>query len=98
MFVALARRRTRVIRDGGLTVVIANYGPRGGEHVEVTEHVRKRLRNGRLNFAATNENLGGDPFPEVPKSLWIKYRIHEGAPQTIQVDEGTLVVLPDEPS
>ncbi len=56
-------------------VEVARYG-QGGRFVDVTRFVR-RARGGdsELDLLVRNENLGGDPVPNVPKHLEVLFRM-----------------------
>jgi len=56
-------------------VEVARYG-QGDRFVDVTRFVRAaRTGDGELELVAVNENLGGDPLPNVPKRLDVLFRI-----------------------
>jgi len=56
-------------------VELALYG-QGDRFVDVTRFVRAaRTNDGELELVVRNENLGGDPLPNVPKRLDVLFRI-----------------------
>ena len=56
-------------------VEVARYGAEG-RFVDVTRFVRSaRTGDGELDFFVNNNNLGGDPLPNVPKHLEVLFRI-----------------------
>ena len=44
---------------------------------DVAQLLRAAIKDGRLVFTLTNEALGGDPAPDVVKSLELVYRLGE---------------------
>lgn len=82
-------KRRRVEQE----IVTAAWGMHG-HAAEVTGAVSRQVSDGRLDFAVTNEALGGqDPIPGTPKVLTIKYRLN-GREATRQFKESDRAVLP----
>ncbi len=61
----------------GGQIVEARYGVRG-RGADVTSRVLAFARSGRLRFAVTNDNLGGDPAPHQRKELLLRVRSRKG--------------------
>lgn len=60
----------------------------------VTDRIRARIRDGVLEMPVNNNELGGDPTPNVPKQLTIRVLIrHEEREFT--VDENAFLKIPD---
>jgi hypothetical protein len=78
--------------ERGLRILRAYYGAEG-QFRNVTEAVRSRVDDGRLHLRVDNDNLGGDPFPGVHKSLRVLY-LYDGERRNIVVDEKTDLQLP----
>lgn len=75
-----------------LLILSAVYGAEGITN-DVTEPLRKKIRNGRLELQVTNYEMGGDPRPSVRKTLTITY-IYSGNTSTRVVSEGDVLRLP----
>jgi hypothetical protein len=85
-------------RAQGGDLVRAEYGIEGNR-VDVTRRVRSLLRQGRLHFEVSNENLGVDPDPHRRKDLVIRVRHWDGDSRDYRFPEKSLVELeldPDE--
>jgi hypothetical protein len=78
----------------GITILSARYGARGA-WADVAPLIGTKIQNGKLRIRVTNEELGGDPAPNVFKSLEVNYS-WDGADYSKVVDEGQELSLPDE--
>ena len=74
---------------GQWQVLEARYGS-AQRSVDVTRRVQELARTDRT-FTVTNEVLGGDPHPNVPKTLRIRARTLFGATQTFEYAENRVV-------
>lgn len=74
-----------------LGITFARYGAED-RFADVTEILRKEIRNSSLNVAVGN-HICGDPCPNVPKRLEVNYS-HNGVNKEKSVDEGGTLVLP----
>lgn len=70
----------------------ATYGAQG-RWVDVTHRLIARIREDKLSLTVTNEELGGDPFPGVLKSLQLAYS-YSGENYSVSVQEGELLSIP----
>ncbi len=59
----------------------------------VTDRVRAHLRDGVLEMPANNNELGGDPLPNVPKQLTVRVLIRREE-REITVDENAFLRIP----
>jgi hypothetical protein len=75
-----------------MTILRAYYGIQG-RTVDVTELLRSRVRDGRLNFPVTNGALGGDPAIGADKVLIVVYRT-QGYETATAVREGFTLAIP----
>ena len=55
-----------------ITIDTARYGA-NDKWFDVAQRLRARIRDNRLTFKVTNEELGGDPIPGVAKKLEVVY-------------------------
>ena len=78
---------------GGSAVISARYGE-GNRTIDVTQQVRREIRDGRLDFTANNYLAGRDPAPGRTKYLTITYRGEDGRTQVSTTQEGRQVRLP----
>lgn len=60
--------------------------------VDVTEHLRKMVRDNKLSVRASNR-IAGDPAPNVVKQLFVRYRVGEKVFTKI-VDENQVLTIP----
>jgi hypothetical protein len=74
-----------------LTILSAKYGAED-HHVDVTEEVNGAINHGRLRLLVGN-HLRGDPAPNTPKKLVVRYS-HEGRELEKTVNEGVELNLP----
>ena len=74
----------------GGQIVEARYGVRG-RGANVTSRVLAFARSGRLRFAVTNENLGGDPAPHQRKELLLRVRGRDGNIREYHYSEKSVV-------
>ena len=74
----------------GDQIVEARYGVRG-RGADVTSRVLSFARAGRLRFAVTNENLGGDPAPHQRKELVLRVRGRNGDIREYHYSEKSVV-------
>ncbi len=89
---ALARAGHQPVK---LEIIKAEYGA-GEVFKDVTAALRRYAKNYRIIFLPStnyNENLGGDPVPNVAKQLKIKYRI-DGKEGEVSLSENALIELP----
>jgi hypothetical protein len=96
------RRRSRPTRvrppvdaSGPLVIRSALYGDfrRHQGSIDVTAAVTALAQGGQLDFVVSNSVLGGDPAPNMVKTLKIEYTLG-GSAYAQQWDEGDHVVLP----
>ena len=78
-------------RKSDLLVMEAFYGV-GDHQADVTARLNAAIAEDRLHIYAGNQ-LAGDPAPNTPKELSVKYR-YRGQEQTKTVNEGTDLDLP----
>jgi hypothetical protein len=76
----------------GLRIMLAYYGVKG-RTVNVTDLLRSRVRDGRLNFIVTNGAFGNDPAVGADKVLIVIFRF-QGIETATAVREGNMLVLP----
>jgi hypothetical protein len=79
-------------RERGLQIMRAYYGAEG-QFVNVTDALRSRMDDGRLNLHVDNYSMGVDPMPGVHKSLRVLY-VLDGERRNVVVDEKTDLRLP----
>jgi hypothetical protein len=78
---------------GNLQIVRAYWGL-NNRTADVSQILRGQVQNGStLVIQATNQNLGGDPFPGADKVLTVVYRVN-GREQTATVKEGNTLRIP----
>jgi hypothetical protein len=58
--------------SSGLLILKATYGA-GDTQRDVKDLVESKIQNGRLDFQAQSDSLGGDPIFGQVKTLYIKY-------------------------
>jgi hypothetical protein len=75
-----------------LKVEAASYGFETAVK-DVTDIVRKRIRNNQVAVIASNENLGGDPCPHKIKRLTVSYSIGKTR-ATKSIGENDMIELP----
>lgn len=78
----------------GIEIRFAHYGT-GASQIDVTETVRRYVRDGTLNILVTSQVLcgGRDPAVGYVKGLTINYAL-AGRDRTIEVIEGSSLILP----
>jgi hypothetical protein len=76
-----------------LQITRAVYGA-GNQVADITAQLNSRIVNNRLDYEITNLNAGGDPAPNVPKTLQVTYN-WQGRPYTNLLPEGQWLRLPD---
>jgi hypothetical protein len=86
------REETYDRHDHRLRILRADYGAEG-RVVDVTDALRSRIDDGRLNLRVDNYSLGVDPMPGVHKWLRVEY-VYRGERRNITVDEKTFLRLP----
>jgi hypothetical protein len=79
--------------SGQLTIENAIWGT-SGRNMDVTDVVRGALQNGRLSIRADINTMQCDPALNVQKQLVIRYRVGNGAVQTMTTREGGTANLP----
>lgn len=82
--------------SGRLEVLRAEYGVLTSEMpdaADVTDLLRQRIVDGKLSIAASNAVMGGDPAPNIVKSLWVKYTLDDAEAEA-RVDENQTLALP----
>lgn len=87
------RGRHQGHHGGGLTIISARYGE-GNRTIDVTQQVRREIRDGRLDFTANNYLAGRDPAPGRTKYLTITYTGEDGRRQVSTIQEGRQVRIP----
>jgi hypothetical protein len=78
---------------GGLSIVSATYGA-GRQRRDVTGRLQSLIRDGRLSMTVDNAVLGGDPAPNLPKSLFVTFTNGRGRQQEVQINEGERLNIP----
>jgi hypothetical protein len=76
---------TAALAQGG-ELVAAEYGS-GNHRVDVTPQVRSFVRDGRLQFDVTDQNLGVDPARGHVKELFIRIRHWDGQTEEFRFPE-----------
>ena len=79
-----------------LEIVRAEYGvlsARLPDAVDVTEELRRAVRDNRLSIRATND-IAGDPAPNIVKQLWVQYAVGDQV-FAKTVGEGDLLEIPE---
>lgn len=76
-----------------LKIISARYGE-GNRTLDVTQQVRREVRDGRLDFTVNNYFAGRDPAPGRTKYLTITYTGEDGRRQVRTIREGEQVRLP----
>ena len=62
--------------EESLVIIKAFYGSKDGtKGADVTELLKKSVKDGRLDIGVTNDALGGDPAPGISKQLSVEYSI-----------------------
>jgi hypothetical protein len=82
--------------ENGLSILHAEWGAPAASWANVTEVVRERVVNGRLDMWATISDLG-DPCPGEGKYLRVTYQTSDCEAHTESVPEPERVVLPPAP-
>jgi hypothetical protein len=77
-----------------LSLLSAAYGADGHGWSDVKPVLNQRIKDGKLCIHVTNEELGGDPVPNVWKKLRVAYRIN-GKVYRVEVGEGQKLSIPD---
>lgn len=83
------------LRAAKIEIVKAEYGA-GASKKDVTDVLRRQVHDLRLvslPSANYNESFGGDPAPNVKKTLTVQYQI-DGKPGEATFDENATVLLP----
>jgi hypothetical protein len=90
-----SRRRPRAPQadKGDLTILYARYGA-GSIWKDVTPLLRAKVQAGILRLAVTNDELGGDPVPNVLKSIEVTYS-RGGRTYSKVVAENEVLSLPE---
>lgn len=78
--------------SGGLVILKATYGA-GETQRDVKDLVESKIQNGRLDFQAQSDQLGGDPVFGQAKTLYIQYDTGGGVVEK-SFKEGEHVSLP----
>jgi hypothetical protein len=78
--------------SNGLQIVGAYYGVQG-RTANVTELLRRRVREGRVSLVVANSSLGGDAAPGLEKVLIVVYR-YQGSETATAVVEGNTLTIP----
>lgn len=76
-----------------LNIISASYGD-GTRVVDVTQRLRARVQDDRLDVYIDNNFAGTDPAPRTIKTLWVTYSVGSGAPQRVQLREFDQLQLP----
>jgi len=74
-------------------VIEASYGHKEDSSLDVTDIVLKKIKDGRLAIAVTNESFRKDPAPLKKKILKIKFKF-ENETKTEYFQEGVIAELP----
>ena len=78
--------------ENELIILSAIYGAEGTTN-DVTERLRSKIRNDRLELHVTNYEMGGDPRPKIRKTLTITY-IYKGKINNRIISERNDVIIP----
>ena len=76
-----------------LRVTFAAYGL-GNQVADVTRLMQSRVANNRLDIVITNQEMGGDPAPNVAKNFHINYE-WAGRAYEVVIKENEVLHLPD---
>jgi hypothetical protein len=87
-----ASGRTTRPADDGLIIASARYGAETN-WIDVTAFLASQIRGKALTVPVTNEAFGGDPCPNLPKTLEVAYR-HQGVAHSESAAEGSTLSLP----
>jgi len=82
--------------SGRLEILRAEYGVLSSDMPDATDVAQlltQKIEDGKLRIQATNTAFGGDPAPNIVKSLWVKYTL-DGTEAEARVDENQTLVLP----
>lgn len=79
-----------------LEIQRAVYKPVSGDDrtADVTERLKARVRQGRLNLKVNNRTMGGDPAINTAKCLWVEYKFN-GSLFTNIANENQRLILPE---
>jgi hypothetical protein len=77
--------------SNGLQIVGAYYGVQG-RTINVTELLRRRMREGMVSVVVTSGALGGDPAPGMEKVLIVIYRFRGNETATAVRERNTLTI------
>lgn len=77
--------------SNGLQIVSAYYGVQG-RTVNVTELLRRRMREGTVSLVVNDRALGGDPAPGLEKILIVVYRFQGNETATAVRERNTLTI------
>jgi hypothetical protein len=88
------RRNGEAVYGSSAWKIIGEDGTGGVDprSADVTARVRGLIASGKLSLKVGNQTLGGDPAPDVPKALTIRYRLG-GEPGTITRAENEIISL-----
>ncbi len=78
--------------ENELLILSGIYGAKGITN-DVTDLLRSKIEDGRLELQVTNYEMGGDPRPKARKTLTITY-ISSGRTSTRVVSERDILSLP----
>jgi Protein of unknown function (DUF3011) len=78
--------------DGSLQITRARYGA-GNRMADVTARLNSQIRGGQLSIRVTNDTMGGDPSPNLSKTLMVQY-VYNGGQGQVEVNEGGTLNLP----
>ncbi len=78
---------------GRLEIIRALYGA-GGKYRIVTGDVQNHVQHNNINMLVSNENLGGDPAPNLEKELIVIYR-KQGREYGAHLHEGSWFIITD---
>ncbi|HEY6527413.1 MAG TPA: hypothetical protein VIZ65_01875 [Cellvibrionaceae bacterium] len=76
-----------------LTIISARYGE-GNRTLDVTNRLRRELRDGRVDTTVDNYLVNADPAPGRVKYLTVRYSLGKGRSQEVRVREGEQLRLP----
>jgi len=77
---------------GELVIRSATYGA-GETQKDVTEVLKSKVQQGKLQLEVTNDNLGGDPVQNVVKTLSVTYS-YAGEARSQEITEHKMLSLP----
>jgi hypothetical protein len=91
--------RPRETRDGTLVILAAMYGvedmhERTDKRIDVTEWLKAKMQDGRIEITVNNAVMGKDPAPFEEKYLWVQYSVDGKTGLDQMVGQGKVLCLP----